>query len=150
MLFLSDQFDFKLVNSVRGQPKLQKQVILQIQPLYHLTDSPGARGQAVQEGSSNDSKVIKRSGLQLPWSATTGSAVHLVFLYVCLFLVHKAWSPTCPCLSQQRDCSHFLSIVGDRLLHFCSQLISYKLGTGVQLVAKAARKGTLARRLCGI
>lgn len=50
MLFLSDQFNFKPVNLGRVQPKLQKQVILQIQLLYHVTDSPGARDQSVQEG----------------------------------------------------------------------------------------------------
>lgn len=60
MLFLSDQFDFKPVNVARVQPKPQKQVMLQIQLLYHVTDSPGARGQAVREGSRNDSRVTKR------------------------------------------------------------------------------------------
>ena len=48
MLFLSGQFDFKPVNLVRVQPKLQKQVILQIQLLYHVTDSPRARDQSMQ------------------------------------------------------------------------------------------------------
>ena len=151
MLFLSDQLDFKPVNVVRVQPKLQKQVMLQIQLFYHVTDSPGARGQAVRAGSRNDSRVIKKlrppaSLVRHHWERCSSGFC----LFVCLFLVHKARSPTCPCLSQQRDCSHFLSSVGDKLLHFCSQLISYKLGTWIQLVAKEARKGTLARRLCGI
>jgi len=48
MLFLSDQFDFKPVNLVRVQPKLQKQVILRVQLLYQGTDSPGARDESVQ------------------------------------------------------------------------------------------------------
>lgn len=93
---------------VEFRAKLQKQVILQIQLLYHVTDSPGQEISQCREGSSNDSKAIKDS--VLPWFTTTGSVVHL-------FLVRKAWSPTCPCLSQQRLQS-FLSSVGDKLLHF--------------------------------